>query len=88
MPIITIDTSDYKWPDDPEEKIRQASEIAKAVVEEFGAFLIEYHTALTRPKVGTGGYVEPPTNDPGKVSEVHRLRMACDHFRNSLNGIW
>jgi hypothetical protein len=82
-----------RWPDDPEEKIRDASGIAKAVVEEFRDFLAEYHTRLVHPEMkihGRGIAMEMPqaAADPQKVSEVHRLRMACDHFVNALAGQW
>jgi hypothetical protein len=87
------ETADYQWPDDPEEKIRQACDIAKAVVEEFRDFLAEYHAQLVHPEMkitGNGIAVEMPkaAADPQKVSEVHRLRMACDHFVNALSGKW
>jgi hypothetical protein len=87
------ETADYQWPDNPEEKIRQASDIAKAVVEEFRDFLAEYHAQLVHPEMKINGHgiaMEMPkaAADPQKVSEVHRLRMACDHFVNALAGKW
>jgi hypothetical protein len=87
------ETAEYQWPNDPEEKIRQASDIAKAAVEEFRDFLAEYHAQLVQPKIEINKFgvaVEMPkgTDEPQKVAEVHRLRMACDHFVNALVGIW
>jgi hypothetical protein len=86
-------TTEYQWPDDPEEKIRQASDIAKAVVEEFRDFLAEYHAQLVQPKIEIGKLgvaVEMPksADHPQKVAELHLLRTACDNFVNALAGRW
>jgi hypothetical protein len=58
-----------------------------------GTFLAEYHAQLVQPKIEINKFgvaVEMPkgTDEPQKVAEVHRLRMACDHFVNALVGIW
>ena len=68
-----------------------ASDIAKAVVEEFRDFLAEYHAELVHPEMkitGNGIAVEMPkaAADPQKVSEVHPRRVFPRCWFNELVG--
>jgi hypothetical protein len=90
---MSITETEHTWPDDPEEKIKQAGDIARAVVEEYRDFLAEYHAQLVQPKIEIGKHgvaVEMPqsADHPQKVAELHRLRTACDNFVNAVSGKW
>jgi hypothetical protein len=77
----------------PEITIDQAIELAGGVVEELRDLLRDHYADLTRADirlVGKGATVTLPkaADDPQYAARMHRLGVACDHFLNSVRGVY